>query len=386
MTEQGDEDKKYVRKDWVGCDEEEHYFGDAKRLSKEDRKRRQATDRSKYKKTDMKQLAKKNAAKVEDNHENLLHGRVLSIQSEGITVDYEGSFYTCTLRGLMKKEKGSLKNLVTVGDIVLFEKLSDKEGVIEQVEPRTSVLSRADNLSRRKQQLIASNIDLVLITASVVMPPLKPPLVDRYIIATVKGGMTPVVIINKVDLFETMSLSDPHVAEQRELYYSFLDAYERTGIQVISLSADTGEGLDALRAVMKGKTSVFSGQSGVGKSSLINQTVGLDLPVGDMVEHTRKGAHTTTMAQLIPLEFGGWCIDTPGIKSFGVWNLEKKEIEEHYTEIYEIGRECKFPNCSHTHETECAVKEAVAAGEINPLRYESYVALLETIDDDHKRR
>lgn len=377
----------YKKKKWVACEEEERYFGDARKLSREERKRRQAKDRSKYKKTDRQKAEKIAAADgplpVNESH---LRGRVLSIQSLGITVDWQGQLFNCTLRGVLKKEKNRFKNLVAVGDFVLFEKIDEKEGVILQIEPRRTVLSRADNLSRRKQQLIAVNIDLVLITTSVIMPPLKPFLVDRYIIASMKGGMEPVVVVNKIDLLENSSLSDPKSMEQRELYYSALEAYQRTGITVLPVSASTGEGLDALRAVMKDRTSVFSGQSGVGKSSLINTIAQLDLLVGEAVQHTRKGAHTTTMAQLVPLEFGGWCIDTPGIKSFGVWDLAREEIEAYYTEIFKWRNECKFPNCTHTHEALCAVKAAVERGEIHPLRYESYFSLLDVIDQEHKRR
>jgi len=378
--------KDHQDKQWVKCDVEQEYFGDDRKLSKEERKRRQSQDRSKYKKTDQKKL-KKAAEQQEKNpeHENLLRGRVLSIQSEGITVEHEKDIFLCKLRGALKKEKTQFKNLVTVGDFVLFENIESGEGSIAFIEPRTSTLSRADNLSRRKEQLIAANIEQVLITVSVIIPQLKPFLVDRYIIAAKKGNMQPVVLINKIDLLDENS-DDPVVQEQKILFDDFMMAYTYTDIPIIPISATTGEGIQALKDVMKDKASVFSGQSGVGKSTLINEITGLDLRIGDAVLKTRKGAHTTTMAQLLQLDFGGWCIDTPGIKSFGVWDLQKKEIEEHYEEIYKKGSDCKFPNCTHTHEIDCAVKEAVENGEISALRYDSYAALLEAVDEEHKRR
>jgi len=377
------EEKKSYEKKWVRCEVEQEYFGDERKTGKEDRKRKQAGDRSKYKKTD-KDQSKKNAENAPDfDKKNALSGRVLSISSAGITVAFEGKIFICTLRGILKKEKTQFKNLVTVGDLVLFEPIDEKEGAIIKVETRHSILSRADNLSRRKEHLIAANIDQVLITASVVIPPLKPFLIDRYIIAAKKGNMQPVILINKIDLLEEESFT---AEAEKNLFEEFIKGYAHSGIPLIPICAKTGAGMETLREIMKDKVSVFSGQSGVGKSTLINTVTGLNLLTGDAVQKTGKGAHTTTSANLLPLDFGGWCIDTPGIKSFGVWNLKKNEIEEYYSEIHEKGYECKFPNCSHTHETNCAVKEAVDKEEISFLRYASYVSLIETIDLEHKRR
>lgn len=370
-------------KKWISCEVEHDFFGDDKKLEKEDRKKKQSKDRSKYKKTDQDKIKKTNLKKNEAiKRENYLQGIVLSIQSLGVIVESQSKMYACSLKGVLKKERTLHKNLVVVGDSVLFEPINDQEGTIAYIEPRRSILSRADNLSRKKEQLIAANVDQVLITVSVVNPLLRPFIVDRYIIAAKKGNMEPIIVINKIDLLN--DLEDPNVEEQKAIYEEFLDAYKE--LKVISLSIKTDEGLDQLKKIMENKISVFSGQSGVGKSTIINKITGLTLKIGDVVERTRKGSHTTTMAQLIPLEFGGWCIDTPGIKSFGVWDLKKEEIEAYYQEIHQIGHQCKYPNCSHSHETECAVKEAYEEGLISPLRYGSYLMLLETIDMKHLRR
>ncbi|SCA63695.1 Putative ribosome biogenesis GTPase RsgA [Chlamydiales bacterium SCGC AG-110-P3] len=363
---------------------ENHFAAEEKRESRSDRKRASAKDRSKYKITNQRQKAKGGEVlhpNIKVDRDTLVRGRVLSILSEGILVDSELGRRTCFLRGILKKERTQAKNLVTVGDFVLFEPLDDKEGYIAHVEERKSVLGRADNLSRRQQHMIAANIDQVLITVSVVEPPLKPGLVDRYIIASRKGRMDPVIVVNKVDL-----LDDPANVEQKALFEDFVEAYTSTGVRVITSSVESDEGLAPLKAVMRDRASVFSGQSGVGKSSLINKLTGLDLEIGDTVAKTRKGSHTTTCAQLIPLEWGGWCIDTPGIKSFGVWDLNKAEIEQYFTDIAEVGTQCHFVDCSHTHEMDCAVKEAVNDGTLSVLRYESYIALLLTIDQQHRRR
>lgn len=370
-------------KRWVKCSVEEEYFGDERKSSKAERKRVIAKDRSKYKKTDVKKQEQQ--AQVFDPKE-LERGRVLSIASQGIYVQSGEGIILCTLRGLLKKDKTKFKNLVTVGDFVFFERDMGGQGLIAQVEPRRTVLSRAENLSRRKEQLIASNIDQVIIVVSVVSPPLKPSLVDRYIIASQKGGMEPVVVVNKIDLLEAPTVSDPILEEEKQLYVAFLKAYQKAGIKVIPLSVVTGEGFEDLKLAMKDKASVFSGQSGVGKSSLINMITGQDLRIGGMVDKTNKGTHTTTTAQLLPLDFGGWCIDTPGIKSFGVWDLDKEEIEQYFPEIFEYGRECRYPDCSHLSEDSCAVLKAVEEGEISILRYASYFSLMESVANAHFRR
>lgn len=371
-------------------DHDDRYEGHLKENRKEDKSLRKIaskTDRSKFKKTDQNKYLK---GIEKDQYEKLgkydwLEGRVISVMPQGIEVEWEGKIISCVLKGLLKKEKTQAKNLIVVGDYVLFEKTSEKEGSIAQVKPRKSVLSRADNLSRRKEQLIAANVDQVFITIAVVNPPLKSPIVDRYIIATIKGNMHPIIVVNKIDLLK--SCEDPVLREvENTMYQEFLSAYALAGIQVIPVSTLTGEGIDLLQKAMQDRTSVFSGQSGVGKSSLINAATGLSLRVGGMVEKTKKGSHTTTKAHLIALSFGGWCVDTPGIKSFGVWDLKKDEIQNYFTEIRLIGQNCRFADCTHSHEDQCAVIEAVENGAISPLRYESYQALMEGADKVHLRR
>lgn len=363
-----------------------------KRDRKEGKKERRAAsvkDRSKFKKTDQEKYLKSLSLGQESKllKDSLLEGRVLSITPQGFLVDAPDQPICCILKGLLKKDKTHAKNLVTVGDIVLYEKLTDTEGLISHVKPRYSFLSRADNLSRRREQLIAANIDQVLITISVVNPPLKPPLVDRYIIAAEMGGMKPIIVVNKIDLLDKPPVGDPIILEaEKELYAEFLKAYEAAGIPVIAVSAEEGTGLDQLSALMQGKASVFSGQSGVGKSSLINAMTGRTLRIGEVVERTKKGSHTTTTAQLLPLECGGWCIDTPGIRSFGVWDLKKNEIEGYFNEIHETGSQCKFADCTHRAEADCAVVVAVEEGKISPIRYDSYQALMETASEKHLRR
>lgn len=370
------EKKKSKHKPWAGCPVEAQYFNDDRKIARFERKLAKANDRSKYKKTDQRKIKE---GITDADREGLLRGRVLSIGSQEIVVDHEGQKIQCILRGNLKKDRSKMKNLVTVGDHVLFELIGNNEGAIALVEERHSILSRADNLNQNKEQLIAANIDQVLITVSVVSPPLKPFLVDRFIIAAQKGNMHPVIVINKIDLL-------PKDGEEREMYDLFCSTWRSAGVPVIAVSSRKNEEVEALKEIMKDKASVFSGQSGVGKSSLINAVTGMDLAVGDIVSHSQKGSHTTTSAQLIPLEIGGWVIDTPGIKSFGVWDLQRDEIEHYFSDIFAFSSGCKYPDCHHLHEKSCAVIDAVERGEISKLRYESYLYMIESVEEEHKRR
>lgn len=344
--------------------EEEFHARDRKQFRKE-RKLAQSSDRSKYKKTDQ-------TAKEHIPHENTQIGRVLSISGVGSLVDFEGKQYLCSLKGFLKKEKSKTKNLIAVGDRVQFQITSEKEGSIAAVMPRISILSRTD-ISGKKEQLIAVNVDLAIICVSIAEPPLKPSLVDRYLIAAEKGNLQPVIVVNKIDLLE----------EQKELYKEFLSGYEPLGYPIVSISTKTGVGLDALAALLQNKTSVFSGQSGVGKSSLLNACFGLKLKTGELTQKTAKGAHTTTMAELLALPGGGYCVDTPGVRSFGVWNLKKEDVINHFREFKE--QVCKFPDCSHINEPDCGVIKEVENGKISSLRYQSYLTLLNELQTQNNK-
>ncbi len=366
-------------------EDEELQFKGVRKEGRKGRKLASALDRSKYKKTDKakkQKLLAKESSQQDERDLRLLRGRVLSITVQGAIVQYEERFILCTIRGNLKKEKTQAKNLIAVGDFVLFE-VDNEQGVIVKVEARKTVLSRADNLSRNKEQLLATNIDQVLITGSVVSPPFKPFLIDRYLVAACKGGLQPVIVINKIDLLDGESAT---AKEEKELYLECLRAYEIASVPVLSVSAATGVGLDKLAEIMKDKASVFSGPSGVGKSSLINTIAGLNLRVGNVVLRTQKGTHTTSITNLLPLPFGGWCIDTPGVKSFGVWDLQKREVEPFFREIHAHGKRCKFSSCTHEHEEDCAVRLAVETGEISVVRYQSYLYLLHSVEAEHLRR
>ncbi len=344
---------------------EEDFWSQDRKEGKKERKIFQKKDRSKYKKTDQKKVS------IDPALLTFPQGRVLSITSEGILVQSDGRNYLCHIKGSLKKEQKKEKNLVTIGDFVRIDIIDDTEAQIVHVDTRYSTLTRADNLTRRKSHLIAANIDQVCIIVSAKDPTLKPTLVDRYIISAKKGNMKPIVIINKVDLI------DDALEEEKNLFHLFVHDYSQLDFPLLLVSAKTKQGIEDIQQIMRGKTSVFSGQSGVGKSSLINAVLGTDLAVGDIVERTRKGAHTTTTASLFPLPHGGFCVDTPGVKSFGLYNIEPEDVSSFFPEILALQSECKFRGCTHTHEPGCAVLEAVEEETLSLLRYHSYVSLLE---------
>lgn len=353
-------------------DWDDHFSDQERRESRGARKRASATDRSKYKRSDLDKLPKEELKEGEQ-------GRVVMISGLGIEVMAAGERLHCVLRGSLKKEATRMRRLVVVGDLVRFERLGAGEGVIVAVEPRRTLLTRTDPIHHRRQHLIAANIDQVLITASVVSPPMKPGLIDRYILATERGEMEPVLLINKVDLL-------PPEGEERLLFEELTSVYRKLSYTVIPISTVTGEGVDLLLSKMEGRSSLFSGQSGTGKSSLINATLGLHLPTGEVVSRTRKGSHTTTRARLIPVGKEGWCIDSPGVQSFGVWELQPDEVEGYFHEIAELGAQCYYPNCTHSCEPKCAVREAVEAGLLSQVRYDSYLALCESARLPPRRR
>ena len=247
--------------------EEDFHAKDRKQFRKE-RRLAQETDRSKFKKTDQ----NREKPQVACISQNALRGRIVSITGEGIWVVSNGKRYLCTLKGALKKEKMLAKNLVAVGDYVHFDPSGVHNGSISHIEERFSTLARTD-ITGKKQQLIATNIDQVFIVVSVLEPPLKPSLVDRYLIAAAKGHLHPILLINKIDLLlENIS--------EEERYREFLNAYEPLGFPILSVSTKTGAGIEALRSLMKDKTSVLSGQSGVGKSSILNTAFHLERKTG----------------------------------------------------------------------------------------------------------
>jgi len=293
-------------------------------------------------------------------------GRVLSVHGlTSMVEDEQGQIYQCATRRLLKTLSTDLRHVVASGDWVLFrpiENTDPKEGIIERIEPRHGSICRT---SRGRQQIIVTNVDQVLIVASAAEPRLKPNLIDRLLISAEKGGVRPVVCINKVDLVEPTVLQP------------LVGVYSQMGYEVLVLSAKTGFGLERFRRALISRESVVTGQSGVGKSSLLNAIdPELRLPVGAVSADTRKGRHTTTTARLLRLSCGGYVVDTPGIRQFQLWDVIPEEVAGFYRDLRPYQSLCRFPDCTHTHEDDCAVKNAVADGRLDERRYDSYCHLI----------
>lgn len=289
-------------------------------------------------------------------------GRVLRVQGLiSIVRDVNGANFQCATRRLLKTLATDQRHVVAAGDIVWFRPEGTIEGIIERVEPRRGVVSRT---SRGRQHVLVANVDQLIIVTSAAEPRLKPNLIDRLLVTAEKMEIRPVICINKIDLVAPADLMP------------LVGVYAQLGYEVLLVSAARGVGVDRLRACLAGAESVVSGQSGVGKSSLLNAVEpGLDLRVQTVSEETQKGRHTTTTAELIPLPFGGYVVDTPGIRQFQLWDVIPEEVAGYFRELRPYVSRCRFPDCTHTHEADCAVKDAVADGWIDARRYESYVQI-----------
>ena len=293
-----------------------------------------------------------------------LRGRVLSVHGLASKVEAEDkTVYRCATRRVLKTLSTDQRNVVAAGDMVYFRPADGSEGIIERVEPRHGVISRS---SRGRQHVIVANVDQLLIVTSAAEPRLKPNLIDRFLITAEKMNVRPVICINKVDLVDVASLQP------------LIGVYSQMGYQVMLISAETGFGLDRLRQQLAGRQSVVAGQSGVGKSSLLNAIeTGLNIRVSHVSVETQKGRHTTTVASLIPLVMGGYVVDTPGIRQFQLWDVIAAEVAGFYRDLRPFVSLCHYPNCTHSHEDECAVKDAVADGKLDARRYESYCHLFD---------
>jgi len=281
----------------------------------------------------------------------------------------DGNTYECKLKGRFKIKGIRTTNPIAVGDYVSFEWKDDKKiGLIHTIKDRKNyIIRKSVNLSK-KSHIIASNIDQAILVITLAKPRTSTGFIDRFLITTEAYHIPAILVFNKIDLYDEQLL-----LAKEELK----SIYTKIGYTCLDVSATEGINLDKLKKIMKGKTSLFSGHSGVGKSALINALdPGKNIRVGDLSEAHAKGMHTTTFAEMHSLDFGAYIIDSPGIKEFGLIDFEKQELSHYFPEMAARLHACKFNNCTHEHEPECAIIEAVRNGEIAFSRYENYIKIL----------
>ena len=297
-------------------------------------------------------------------------GTVLRDEGSFVIVDLGGEEVACAIRKTLRRRKGKRGKAVVVGDRVTVEFSGDGAAVAD-VAARAATISRRDPSQPRREQVLVANVDAVLVVASAAQPDLTPRLIDRFLVAAESRGIGAAVAINKIDL-------DPDRA-----YEEIAAVYLELGYEVFACSAATGEGLDAVRSFLAGKTTAMFGHSGVGKSTLANALdPSLELRTGEVHGATGKGMHTTTTVSLLRLPWGGYLVDTPGIREFGLWRMEFADLGIWFREIAERTDACRFNDCVHESEPGCAVKAGVEAGAIARWRYESYLSILESLRAD----
>lgn len=281
----------------------------------------------------------------------------------------EWSPFPCVLKGKMRLKGSSSTNPVAVGDIVRYE-TDGKCGAITEVLPRKNYLIRKSTNLSRQNHVIAANIDRAFLITTIAFPEVKLPFLDRILLTCEVYNVPAAIVLNKIDLCR--GTCDESIEAFRRIYG------EKAGYEIIETSAVTGEGVDRLREECKDRVVLFSGVSGVGKSSLIKAIdPNLDPKTGEISEAHLQGKHTTTFYEMHRIATGGFVIDTPGIRGFGLVDLKPEEIALYFPEMLRHAPDCRFSPCTHTHEPGCAVKKAVESGEIAAERYNSYLGMLE---------
>lgn len=298
-------------------------------------------------------------------------GIVVGTQGKSFEVRLEDRTYlNCEVRQRVKFHT-ERESPVTVGDDVLVTRVDDKYGVIEQVLERKSSFFRPSKGKEGTKQVIAANLDQLAIVTSVKEPALKTGLIDRFLIAAELGKLTPLIILNKADLGETEEVE------------GIIQEYLAIGYRTLRVSALTGQGLNELTSYLTGHRTLFAGHSGVGKSTILNSLIpGLDLKTKALSYRTHRGQHTTTTIRLYELPTGGFVVDSPGLKVMGLWEVRREEMAEYYPDFRKYHVNCRFQPCSHLHEPGCAVQAAVAKGEIRQFRYDNFLAIAASLEEE----
>ncbi len=303
-----------------------------------------------------------------------MHGLVVKNTGSWYTVlTDDGQLFDCKVKGNFRIKGIRSTNPVAVGDRVTV----NTDGWIVDIEDRRNyIIRKSINLSKQSH-IIAANVDQALLIVTVNYPQTSTTFIDRFL-ASAEAYRVPVILVfNKTDLLD---------ADETRYQQMLVTLYETIGYQCLQVSAETGESVDALKALLPDKITLLSGNSGVGKSTLINRLVpGVNLRTAEISDAHNAGQHTTTFSEMIPLEGGGWVVDTPGIKGFGTFDMEPEELTSYFKEIFHFSQNCRFSNCTHTHEPGCAVLKALEDHYISQSRYQSYLSMLEDKDQGKYR-
>ncbi|MDO6760738.1 ribosome small subunit-dependent GTPase A [Tamlana sp. 2_MG-2023] len=290
-----------------------------------------------------------------------------------------GHTYECRIKGKFRLKGIKSTNPIAVGDLVDFELETDnnqESGVIHNIHDRSNYIVRKSVNLSKQTHIIAANLDQVFLMITINNPPTLSSFIDRFLVTAEAYSIKTVLLFNKIDVYDQETLD-----EVRYLAH----IYRKIGYECIGVSAITGKNIDKVKALMKDKVSMFSGHSGVGKSTLVNAIEPtLNIKTKAISSQHMQGQHTTTFAEMFDLDFGAKIIDTPGIKGFGVVDMEKEEVGDYFPEIFKLKQDCKFNNCLHVKEPHCAVKKALDNDEIEYSRYRSYLQIIEG-EDEHYR-
>lgn len=310
-----------------------------------------------------------------------MKGTVYKSTGSWYTVKSEqGLFYECRIKGKFRIDDIKSTNPVAVGDHVYFEvetKGDETVGIINRIDERRNYIIRKSVKLSKQTHIIAANIDVAFLLVTIKNPTTFTTFIDRFLVTAEAYDIKAVLLFNKIDTYEEKELLEVK---------SLVSLYRDVGYECIGISAKTGKNIEKVKTLMKDKVSMFSGHSGVGKSTLINiLEPGLGLKTAELSSQHQQGQHTTTFAEMFDLSFGARIIDTPGIRGFGLVEMDNEELGDYFPELFKLKEHCKFNNCLHLEEPKCAVKEALANGEIAWSRYKSYLQIMEGEDESYRK-